>query len=324
MENKSLVNVCQLLFMMGLSLHLCGAIQVGFYSSRCPSAESVVKSTVEEHVRGDSTMAASLLRLHYHDCFVQGCDGSVLISGPNAERNSGGHSGLRGFDVIESAKARLERLCPGVVSCADIVALAARDAVALSNGPQYDVPTGRRDGLVSSARDASDMPDPTDSVQVLQRKFSSKGLSAKDLVVLNAAHTIGTTACFFVEDRLYNFDPNGNADPSIDPNFLTELQGTCPKDGDVNVRVALDSGSDLQFDLQFLENVRDGKGVLQSDSNLYQDFSTRPYIDSYFGLLGGLLGPSFASDFADSMVKMGQVGVKSGSNGKIRRVCSTL
>jgi len=301
-----------------------GGLQTGFYSSTCPTAESVVLSTVQQSVQADPTLAAGLLRLHYHDCFVQGCDASILIAGASAEQTASGHSGLRGFDVIENAKKQLERICPGVVSCADIVALAARDAVALSNGPNYDVPTGRRDGMRSSAGDASDMPDPTDSVDVLKRKFAAKGLSASDLVVLNGAHTIGTTACFFIEDRLYNFAADGDADPSINPEYLTELRSTCPKGGDVNTRLALDRGSEFQFDKEFLENMREGNVALQSDSSMYQDGSTRGYIDSYFGLLGGLLGPSFESDFADAIVKMGQVGVKTGSNGKIRTVCSNF
>lgn len=301
-----------------------GGLQTGFYSSTCPTAESVVLSTVQQSVQADPTLAAGLLRLHYHDCFVQGCDASILIAGASAEQTASGHSGLRGFDVIENAKKQLERICPGVVSCADIVALAARDAVALSNGPNYDVPTGRRDGMRSSAGDASDMPDPTDSVDVLKRKFAAKGLSASDLVVLNGAHTIGTTACFFIEDRLYNFAADGDADPSINPEYLTELRSTCPKGGDVNTRLALDRGSEFQFDKEFLENMREGNVALQSDSSMYQDGSTRGYIDSYFGLLGGLLGPSFESDFADAIIKMGQVGVKTGSNGKIRTVCSAF
>lgn len=63
---------------------------------------------------------------------MQGCDGSILIdNGQNAEKNAFGHQGVRGFDVIEKAKAQLEATCQGVVSCADIVALAARDAISL-------------------------------------------------------------------------------------------------------------------------------------------------------------------------------------------------
>lgn len=62
----------------------------------------------------------------------QGCDGSILIdNGPQSEKLAFAHQGVRGFGVIERAKAQLEETCPGVVSCADIVALAARDAVVM-------------------------------------------------------------------------------------------------------------------------------------------------------------------------------------------------
>lgn len=67
----------------------------------------------------------------WHAFAPQGCDGSVLISGSSAERNALPNLGLRGFEVIDDAKTQLESLCPGVVSCADILAVAARDAVDL-------------------------------------------------------------------------------------------------------------------------------------------------------------------------------------------------
>lgn len=105
--------------------------RVGFYSSSCPRAESIVRSTVQSHFRSNEAVAPGLLRMHFHDCFVQGCDGSILIDGANTEKTARPNLLLRGYDVIDDAKAQLEAACPGVVSCADILALAARDSVVL-------------------------------------------------------------------------------------------------------------------------------------------------------------------------------------------------
>ena len=120
--------------MLGLitttSVHGQGT-RVGFYSSTCPRAEDIVRSTVGSHFRSNPAIAPGILRMHFHDCFVQGCDGSVLIDGPNTEKSTPPNSGIPGYDVIDAAKAELEAACPGVVSCADILALAARDAVVL-------------------------------------------------------------------------------------------------------------------------------------------------------------------------------------------------
>ncbi|KAE9599350.1 putative peroxidase [Lupinus albus] len=300
-------------------------LQVGFYSNTCPEAESIVHNVVREVVISDHNMAAVLLRLHFHDCFVEGCDGSILIdNGPSSEKNAFGHEGVRGFDVIERAKEELEASCPGVVSCADIVALAARDAIVMANGPMYQVPSGRRDGLASNVSLAEAMPDVSDSIQLLNAKFLNKGLTQKDLVLLSGAHTIGTTACFFMTKRLYNFFPSSGSgsgsDPAINTRFLQVLKARCPQNGDVNVRIAIDEGGHNKFDKHILNNIRQGFAVLESDARLNDDIVTKFIIDSYFN--NPIFGPSFEADFVESIVKMGQIGVKTGFLGEIRHKCS--
>lgn len=69
------------------------------------------------------------------DFLPQGCDASILLdpslSNPEPEKTALINLSIRGYEVIDTAKAALERSCPGIVSCADIIALAARDAVGL-------------------------------------------------------------------------------------------------------------------------------------------------------------------------------------------------
>ncbi len=60
----------------------------------------------------------------------QGCDASVLIDSPS-EKDAIPNQTLHGFAVIDTAKAQVEEVCPGIVSCADIVALAAETSVAI-------------------------------------------------------------------------------------------------------------------------------------------------------------------------------------------------
>ncbi|GFZ13416.1 peroxidase superfamily protein [Actinidia rufa] len=172
-------------------------LSTNFYDKTCPKLFTTVKSAVQSAVSKEKRMGASLLRLHFHDCFVNGCDGSILLDDTSSftgEKTAGPNSGsVRGFDVIDDIKSKVEAACPGVVSCADIVTIAARDSVVLLGGQGWDVKLGRRDSKTASlsAANSGVIPSPTSTLSNLITRFQAKGLSAKDMVVLSGSHTIG-------------------------------------------------------------------------------------------------------------------------------------
>ncbi|XVF44739.1 hypothetical protein PTKIN_Ptkin02bG0148300 [Pterospermum kingtungense] len=297
--------------------------RVGFYSSACPRAESIVSTTVKSHFKSNPAIAPGLLRMHFHDCFVNGCDASILINGSNTEKTAPPNRLLRGYEVIDDARNKLEAACPGVVSCADILALAARDSVVLTSGRSWQVPTGRRDGRVSLESDTSNLPSFRESIVSQKQKFADFGLNTQDLVALVGAHTIGTSACQLFSYRLYNFTANG-PDLTIDSKFVSRLQSLCPQNGDGSRRVDLDTGSGQKFDISFFTNLRKGRGILESDQKLWADASTRPIVQQFLGVTGTLPPLNFNVEFGRSMVKMSNIGVKTGTQGEIRRVCSAV
>ncbi|KAE8721795.1 Peroxidase 71 [Hibiscus syriacus] len=80
--------------------------RVGFYSRSCPPVESIVRPAVQSHFRSDPTVAPGLLRMHFHDCFVNGCDASTLIDGASTEKTAPPNLLLRGYEVIDDAKTQ--------------------------------------------------------------------------------------------------------------------------------------------------------------------------------------------------------------------------
>ncbi|KAJ6317919.1 hypothetical protein OIU76_013463 [Salix suchowensis] len=125
-----------------------------YYFKTCPAAEEIIFRKMKAWFRKDYTLAASIIRLHFHDCAVRGCDASILLNYQNSERRAYASRTLRGFQVIDDIKAKLERYCPKTVSCADILTAAARDATSLLGGPFWEAPLGRRDGKTSVAKEA--------------------------------------------------------------------------------------------------------------------------------------------------------------------------
>ena len=137
----------------------------------------------------EAGIKAGLVRLFFHDCFVQGCDASVLLkpdndTNPQPEMLGIPNLSLRGFEVIDAAKAALEAECPGVVSCADIVAFAGRDASVFLSGSaiNFTMPAGRYDGKVSLASETlPNLPPPFADVARLKAMFAAKGHDTVDI-----------------------------------------------------------------------------------------------------------------------------------------------
>ncbi|XP_074562972.1 peroxidase 27-like isoform X1 [Curcuma longa] len=309
-------------------------LRVGFYSQSCPQAEAIVRRTVESYFSQDPTVSAPLLRLHFHDCFVRGCDGSVLLNSTRrnlAEKDAKPNLTLDGFYVIDAAKAALEKACPGTVSCADILALAARDAVSLATGQGkginltresqlYQVETGRRDGSVSRAREAAaHLPSSDDNIAILKANFRSKGLNSTDLAILSGGHAIGNSHCFSFEKRLHHhYDGRGLSDATLDANYKVELLRLCRAGNDTVVEMV--PGSSTTFDAEYYGLVSKQKGLFHSDEALLEDEVTRGYVYSRKQLPESI----FFADFGVSMVKMGRAGVLTGSSGEIRKNCALV
>ncbi|KAL3849261.1 hypothetical protein ACJIZ3_011143 [Penstemon smallii] len=299
-------------------------LKINFYKKTCPSLESVVHATTARYISRVPSFAAALLRMHFHDCFVRGCDGSVLISSTSnntAERDSIPNLSLRGFQVIDAVKSAVERQCPGQVSCADILALVARDAVSLINGPSWPVPLGRRDGRVSNATEALfGLPPPFFNATQLIAAFASKNLTVKDLVVLSGSHTIGFSHCSTITTRLYNFTGVGDSDPSMDPNYVAALKRKCSPTDRTSI-IQMDPGSSQSFDVNYYATVQKRRGLFQADAALLNNNETNAYVTKHST---SSATSSFFKDFAASMVKMGNIQVLTGSAGEIRRICSAI
>jgi peroxidase len=284
-----------------------------FYSSTCPSVLTKIKTAVNDAVKKEPRMGASLLRLHFHDCFVNGCDGSVLLDDTSTlgEKTAGPNNGsLRGFDLIDTIKSQLESACPGVVSCADILAVAARDGTVALSGQSWDVVLGRRDSLTASFNDAvSDIPRPTSDLSTLISNFANKGFNSKEMVALSGAHTIGKARCTTFRTRIYN-------DTNIDSSYATSLKSNCPSVGGDDNLAPLDPTTQNSFDVEYYKNLISKKGLFHSDQELFNGGSTDDQVKAYRNNAA-----TFKTDFANAMIKMGKISPLTGSSGQIRTNC---
>ncbi|GLU12174.1 hypothetical protein SLE2022_288750 [Rubroshorea leprosula] len=301
------------LIMSGFRFGAVDGLSMDYYIMTCPLADIIVKNTVNSALQNDPTLAAALVRMHFHDCFIEGCDGSILIDSTKdntAEKDSPGNLSLRGYEIIDDAKEQLEQQCPGVVSCADIVAMAARDAVFWSGGPVYDIPKGRKDGRRSRIEDTINLPFPTFNASELIRAFGQRGFTAQEMVALSGAHTLGVARCSSFKGRL------GNGDPTLDSDFAKTLSKTCSA-GD-NAEQPFDATRNT-FDNLYYDTLLTKNGLLFSDQTLYVSPRTRSIVNAY-----AMNQAMFFFDFQQAMVKMGMLNVKEGSKGEVRGNCRKI
>ncbi|KAK1325430.1 Peroxidase 5 [Acorus calamus] len=254
-----------------------------------------------------------------------GCEGSVLIDSTplnTAEKDSPiNNPSLRGFEIIDSAKARLEATCKGVVSCADILAFVARDSVALTGGFGYIVPAGRRDGRVSLLSETfKNLPPPSFNVDQLTQSFANKGFTQEEMVTLSGAHTLGRSHCSSFSNRLYNFSATSATDASLDPTYAEQLKQQCPNGSTAaSLVVPMDPRTSHFFDSSYYSNILKKRGLFTSDQTLISNPTTASYVTR-----NAFLGFVFRSKFAEAMVKMGNIGVLTGTDGEIRLNCSVV
>lgn len=303
------------------------ALSTNYYAKTCPNVEKIVRQAVQKKIQQTFVTIPATLRLFFHDCFVNGCDASVIIQsrGNNkAEKDHPDNLSLAGdgFDTVIKAKAAVDAVagCTNNVSCADILAIATRDVVNLSGGPFWAVELGRFDGLTSTASSVNGkLPQPTDDLNRLNTLFASNGLSQAEMVALSGAHTVGFSHCSKFSKRIYRFTPKNPIDPTLNAQYATQLQNMCPKNVDPRIAVNMDVQTPRVFDNAYYKNLINGKGLFTSDQVLYTDTRSRSLVTNW-----AQSSQNFKQAFAQAMIKLGRVGVKNSKNGNIRIQCDAF
>ncbi|XP_010905285.1 peroxidase 35 [Elaeis guineensis] len=315
-----------------LTLALCqfpqpgdAQLQQNYYANTCPNVENIVREVVTKKFKQTFVTVPAVLRLFFHDCFVNGCDASVIVASTadnTAEKDHPDNLSLAGdgFDTVIKAKAAVDAVsqCRNKVSCADILAIATRDVVALSGGPSYEVELGRLDGLSSTAASVTgNLPQPEFNLDQLTAMFGKNGLSQEDMIALSAAHTLGFSHCGKFAKRIYSFSQQSSVDPTLNQSYVVQLQSMCPKVVDSRIAIDMDPITPRTFDNQYYKNLQHGMGLFTSDQVLFTDPRSKPAVNFWAA------SPSaFQRAFVSAITKLGRVGVKTGSDGNIRQDCA--
>ncbi|KAK4856127.1 hypothetical protein QYF36_014358 [Acer negundo] len=119
----------------------------------------------------DARLGAKIIRVHFHDCFVNGCDGSLLLddaaaNGIQSEKSAPRNLSTAGYEVIDNIKMALENACPGVSP---------------DGGPTWELPLGRRDSTTANRAGTTAIPRPFETLTQIKAKYIAQGLDVTDL-----------------------------------------------------------------------------------------------------------------------------------------------
>uniref|UniRef100_A0ACD6AHY8 Uncharacterized protein n=1 Tax=Avena sativa TaxID=4498 RepID=A0ACD6AHY8_AVESA len=288
-----------------------------YYDKTCPNVQRVVQTVMANTVARDPSVAPALLRLFFHDCFVNGCDASILLDSTpffESEKDAVPNTSVRGYEVIDEIKSVLEHDCPATVSCSDIIALASRDAVGMLGGPSWNMPLGRKDSRRADKDGAENLPSPHDNFAALVSMFRDRGLDARDMTALSGAHTVGMANCVNYRDRV-----NGDAD--IDTSFAGIRRQTCPADRDIDGGMApFDEQTPMRFDNAYYKDLIARRGLLTSDQALYGSGGSQDDLVQMYSTNGA----RFTKDFAKAMVKMGNISPSKETPVEVRLNCKMI
>ncbi|KAL1804814.1 hypothetical protein ACET3Z_027882 [Daucus carota] len=302
-------------------------LSLDHYAKTCPDFDRIMQEVVTPKQISNPTTAAATLRVFFHDCMVDGCDGSILIdpgTSNNTERSQEINHSLSGdaFDVVVRAKTALELACPNVVSCSDILATATRNLIKQVGGPYYPVLLGRKDSFVSmSSHVEHGLTRTNSSMDRMIAIFAQKGFTVREMVaLLGGGHTIGFVHCSEFASRIFNFSATSEVDPSLNPNFANRLRTLCANyKTSPDMAAFMDPISPGKFDNNLYQNLMRGLDVLPSDHLLITDPRTRTLVAEYARDQN-----LFFTDFARAMEKVSVTGVKTGRRGEIRTNCNAF
>ncbi|OWM86988.1 hypothetical protein CDL15_Pgr016025 [Punica granatum] len=203
-------------------------LRADFYNNTCLNVEHLVRSAVTRKFQLTNITAPTTLRLFFHDCFVRGCDASVLLASPNsdAEKDHPIDLSLVGgeFDTLIKDKAVVDSYpqCRNKVFYADILALATRDVISLAGSPFYHVVLGRRDERISTKASVENgIPLPTFDLVQLNTSFGGHGLSRTDMITQSVIDMDSTTTHIFDNAYFKNLQ-NGTGIFSSDQVLFTD------------------------------------------------------------------------------------------------------